>query len=102
MLVSLEKQKFIYCYSFTFCIFFFFSKEQVRSMLEKKLQTSLSSLTAEKDAEIKHLQDRINSLQQQIENVVQQHEEILLRAESDKQQALLLGNNDSKNCAILI
>jgi rootletin len=30
-------------------------------------------------------------LQQHIENICQQHEEALLRAENDKQQALLLG-----------
>ena len=63
-------------------------------MLEKKLQTTVSTLEAEKDSEIQQLQERISALQQQIENVMQQHEEILLRAESDKQQALLLGKYD--------
>jgi hypothetical protein len=45
----------------------------------------------EKDGEIQQLQGRIETLQQHIENICQQHEEVLLRAENDKQQALLLG-----------
>jgi rootletin len=45
----------------------------------------------EKDGEIQQLQERIETLQQHIENICQQHEEVLLRAENDKQQALLLG-----------
>lgn len=31
-------------------------------------------------------------MQQHIENLCQQHEEVLLRAENDKQQALLIGS----------
>ncbi|KAF6213862.1 hypothetical protein GE061_011587 [Apolygus lucorum] len=69
-------------------------REQVRSSLEKKLQSVIESLTSEKDDEIHKLEERIAGLQQQIENVVQQHEEVLLRAESDKQQALLIAQQD--------
>ncbi|XP_014271469.1 rootletin isoform X1 [Halyomorpha halys] len=74
-------------------------KEQVRVMLEKKLHSTVSSLEAEKDLEIQQLQQRISALQQQIENVVQQHEEVLLRAESEKQQALLLAQQDQQAIA---
>lgn len=63
--------------------------------LEKRLQQSLSQLTGEKDNEINQLQQRIDELQQQIENLCQQHEEVLLRAENDKQQALLMGKKYS-------
>lgn len=43
--------------------------------------------------EIQQLQERVETLQQHIENICQQHEEVLLRAENDKQQALLLGEH---------
>lgn len=56
------------------------------------MQASVSQLGGEKDDEIRQLQERISSLQKHIETVCQQHEEVLLRAENDKQQALLLGN----------
>lgn len=60
--------------------------------LEKKLQQNMHQLENEKDSEIMQLQQRAEELQQHLENVCQQHEEVLLRAENDKQQALLLGN----------
>lgn len=60
--------------------------------LEKRLQQSLLQLTGEKDNEINQLQQRIDEMQQHLENLCQQHEEVLLRAENDKQQALLIGN----------
>lgn len=49
-------------------------------------------VTGEKDNEINQLHQRIDEMQQHIENLCQQHEEVLLRAENDKQQALLIGN----------
>jgi rootletin len=66
-------------------------REKIRSTLEKRMQQSLHQLTNEKDAEIQQLLDRIESLQSHIENMVQQHEELMLRAENDKQKALLIG-----------
>lgn len=51
----------------------------------------MSQLGTEKDQEINQLQQRIEELQHHIENLCQQHEEILLRAENDKQQSLLIG-----------
>lgn len=70
---------------------FFLYKEQVRVNLEKRLQQSLSQLEGEKMEEINHLQQRIEEMQQHTENLCKQHEEVLLRAENDKQQALLIG-----------
>lgn len=69
-------------------------KELIRTTLEKQMQHALQQLGNEKDSEIQQLQDRIESLQQHIENVCEQHEELLLRAENDKQQALLIGSWD--------
>lgn len=66
-------------------------REKIRSSLEKRLQQSLHQLGNEKDAEIQRLIDRIEELQNHIENLCQQHEELMLRAENDKQQALLIG-----------
>jgi len=66
-------------------------KEQVKISLEKRLQQSLSQLEQKKDEKIDQLHQQIEELQQDIENLRQQHEEILLRAENDKQQELLMG-----------
>lgn len=70
----------------------FHFQEQIKINLEKRLQQSLLQVTGEKDNEINQLQQRIDEMQQHIENLCQQHEEVLLRAENDKQQALLIGN----------
>lgn len=66
-------------------------RETIRTTLEKKLQQSLQQLTNEKDAEIMQLVDKIENLKHHIDNLCQQHEELMLRAENDKQQALLIG-----------
>jgi rootletin len=55
------------------------------------MQQTVQQMGGEKDGEIQELQERTEALQQHIENICQQHEEVLLRAENDKQQALLLG-----------
>lgn len=72
-------------------------KEIIRSTLEKQMQQALLQLENEKDNELQQLQDRIEQLQHHIETVCEQHEELLVRAENDKQQALLIGNNCIKN-----
>lgn len=64
----------------------------MRLSLEKRLQQTVGQLSGQKDDEINQLQQRIDELQQHIENLTEQHEEVLLRAENDKQQALLIGN----------
>ena len=66
-------------------------KEKLRVALEKRLQQTLQQLTHEKDAEIEKLLGKVENLQNYIDNLCQQHEELMLRAENDKQQALLLG-----------
>ncbi|XP_072755819.1 uncharacterized protein Root [Anoplolepis gracilipes] len=71
-------------------------KEQVRISLEKRLQQSMSQLEGERNEEINQLQQRIEELQQHIENLCKQHEEALLRAENDKQQALLIAHHDQQ------
>lgn len=72
-------------------------KETIRSSLEKRMQQSLQQLTNEKDAEIQQLLERIDALQHHIDNLCQQHEELMLRAENDKQQALLIGIMNANN-----
>ncbi len=67
-------------------------QEQLRGNLEKKMQSALSDLEREKVEEINQLQKKIDNFKQQIEMQGQQYEEALRRAESDKQQALLLGS----------
>jgi rootletin len=59
--------------------------------LERKMQQTVQQMGGEKDGEIQQLQERVEALQQHIDKICQQHEEVLLRAENDKQQALLLG-----------
>ncbi|XP_071554708.1 uncharacterized protein Root isoform X2 [Temnothorax nylanderi] len=71
-------------------------KEQVRITLEKRLQQSLLQVEGDKNEEINQLQQRIEELQQHIENLCKQHEEALLRAENDKQQALLIAHHDQQ------
>ena len=73
--------------------FAFIFKEQIRVSLEKRLQQSIGQLSGQKDDEINQLQQRIEELQLHIENLTEQHEEVLLRAENDKQQALLIGTS---------
>lgn len=66
-------------------------RDKIKRNLEKRMQQSLQQLGSEKDSEIQQLVDRVESLQNHIDNICQQHEELMLRAENDKQQALLLG-----------
>lgn len=68
-------------------------REKIRASLEKRLQDSIRQLNHEKDTEIAALLERIDALQHHIDNLCQQHEELMVRAENDKQQALLIGNN---------
>ncbi|KAK9879237.1 hypothetical protein WA026_004086 [Henosepilachna vigintioctopunctata] len=69
-------------------------RDKIKRNLEKRLQQSLQQLGNEKDAEIQRLLDRVDNLQNHIDNLCQQHEELMLRAENDKQQALLIAHHD--------
>lgn len=71
-------------------------KEQMRQALEKKMQQALQGLEQAKDAEYENLKDKFEQLQCHIEAVCQQHEEVLIRAENDKQQALMLAHRDKQ------
>lgn len=53
-------------------------------------------ITGEKDNDLAKLQTNLNQLQSHIDKICQQHEEALLRAEGDKQQALLIAQQDQK------
>ncbi|XP_058802315.1 rootletin [Phymastichus coffea] len=71
-------------------------KDQTRISLEQKLQQIKSKLEQEKNNEISQLSQRLDELLHEKENLCQQHEEILLRAENDKQQSLLLAHQDQQ------
>lgn len=66
-------------------------KENLRAGLEKRMQQALQALQTNKDEEIEKLQERIEALENHLENICQQHKENMIRAESEKQQALLMG-----------
>ncbi|XP_075157962.1 ciliary rootlet coiled-coil, rootletin [Haematobia irritans] len=67
---------------------------QLRSSLEKRMQQALQALQTAKDDEIEKQQERLEGLQSHVESLVQQHEEALIRAENEKQQALLIAHRD--------
>lgn len=73
-------------------------REKIKSSLEKRLQDAVKQLNNEKDAEVAALLERIDALQHHIDNLCQQHEELMVRAENDKQQALLIGTTTSILC----
>lgn len=72
---------------------------QLRTALEKRMQQALQALQTAKDDEIEKLQERLAALQAHIESLVQQHEETLIRAENEKQQALLMAHRDKQAVA---
>lgn len=74
-------------------------KEAIRCANEKHLQHSMQALETSKDADIFALRERYESLQLQLDSVCQQHEEVMVRAENDKQQALLMAHRDKQAVA---
>lgn len=74
-------------------------KEAIRCANEKRMQQSLQALETSKDADIFSLKERYESLQLQLDSVCQQHEEVMVRAENDKQQALLMAHRDKQAVA---
>jgi len=72
------------------------NEEKLKMEAEEKLKTLRSELEGEKKAEGNKLNGEINSLRQQIESMRVQYEEALLRAENDKQQGLLLAQQDQQ------
>ncbi|XP_058981503.1 rootletin-like, partial [Musca domestica] len=69
---------------------------QLRGALEKRMQQALQALQTAKDDEIEKQQERLEGLQAHLESLVQQHEEALIRAENEKQQALLIAHRDKQ------
>ncbi|KAK6626450.1 hypothetical protein RUM44_008923 [Polyplax serrata] len=74
-------------------------KEQMRMSLEKKLLSSVQQLNGEKERQVQQLQEKVDTLQNHVDNLCQQHEEVLLRAENEKQQALMLAHQDQQALA---
>lgn len=68
---------------------------KLKTGLEKRMTQALQALQTAKDDEIEKLQERLEALQAHLESLVQQHEEAMIRAENEKQQALLIGKNRS-------
>ncbi|XP_046805055.1 rootletin isoform X2 [Lucilia cuprina] len=69
---------------------------QLRCGLEKRMQQALQALQTAKDDEIEKQQERLDALQTHMESLIQQHEEALIRAENEKQQALLIAHRDKQ------
>lgn len=74
-------------------------KEQLKNAAESRLHSSLQALETAKDGEIFNLKERLESLQLHLDSVCQQHEEVLIRCENEKQQALLLAHRDRQAIA---
>lgn len=71
-------------------------KEAIRNSLEKRMSQSLQALENCKDTEIQTLKEQFEALQMHLEALNQQHEEVILRAENEKQQALLIAHRDKQ------
>lgn len=71
-------------------------KEQLKMAAESRLHSALQALETSKDGEIFNLKERLDSLQLHLDSVCQQHEEVLIRCENEKQQALLLAHRDKQ------
>ncbi|XP_065072928.1 rootletin isoform X2 [Ochlerotatus camptorhynchus] len=71
-------------------------KEAIRNSLEKRMSQTLQALENCKDTEIHALKDQFEALQMHLEALNQQHEEVILRAENEKQQALLIAHRDKQ------
>lgn len=74
-------------------------KEQLKIAAESRLHSSLQALETSKDGEIFGLKERLESLQLHLDSTCQQHEEVLIRCENEKQQALLLAHRDRQAIA---
>lgn len=71
-------------------------KEQIRMSLEKRMQHALQTMEATKDGEYETLRERYETLQLHLDSLCQQHEEVMIRAENEKQQALLMAHRDKQ------
>lgn len=74
-------------------------KEQMRICLEKRMQQALQAMESAKDGEYENLRERYESLQLHLDSICQQHEGVMIRAENEKQQALLIAHRDKQAVA---
>ncbi|XP_021966224.1 rootletin isoform X2 [Folsomia candida] len=72
------------------------NEEKLKSDCEEKLKSLRTELESDKKQDGNKLNGEINSLRSQIESMRVQYEEALLRAENDKQQGLLLAQQDQQ------
>ncbi|XP_061705180.1 rootletin [Cydia pomonella] len=71
-------------------------KEQLRQTLEQKLSQTIAALTSEKEACEAGAREREKKLLAQRDQLILQHDEAMLRAESDKQQALIMAHQEQQ------
>lgn len=74
-------------------------EEKLKLECEEKLKSLRNDLESDKRNESIKLNNEINTLRQQIDSLRIQYEEALLRAENDKQQGLLLAQQDQQGLA---
>ncbi|CAK1541264.1 unnamed protein product [Leptosia nina] len=69
-------------------------KEQLRQVLEQKLSQTIAGLTSEKEVLEANAREREKKLLAMRDQLIMQHDEAMLRAENDKQQALLMAHQE--------
>ncbi|XP_045535415.1 rootletin [Papilio machaon] len=74
-------------------------KEQLRQALEHKLNQTIATLTSEKEASEASAREREKKLLAIRDQLMLQHDEAMLRAENDKQQALLMAHQEQQALA---
>nr|XP_049693246.1 rootletin isoform X1 [Helicoverpa armigera] len=71
-------------------------KEQLRQALEHKLSQTIAALTSEKESCEAGAREREKKLLIARDQLILQHDEAMLRAENDKQQALLMAHQEQQ------
>ncbi|XP_063629513.1 rootletin [Cydia splendana] len=71
-------------------------KEQLRQTLEQKLSQTIAALTSDKEASDASAREREKKLLAHRDQLILQHDEAMLRAESDKQQALIMAHQEQQ------
>ncbi|KAF9791677.1 hypothetical protein SFRURICE_020076 [Spodoptera frugiperda] len=71
-------------------------KEQLRQTLEHKLSQTIAALTSEKESCEASAREREKKLLIARDQLILQHDEAMLRAENDKQQALLMAHQEQQ------
>ncbi|XP_060802374.1 rootletin [Amyelois transitella] len=71
-------------------------KEQLRQSLEHKLNQTIAALTSEKESSEACAREREKKLLAARDQLILQHDEAMLRAENDKQQALIMAHQEQQ------